>query len=132
MIDIDGVIYKLDIDALMAWVYETPSSEKNISTITTLNYPLTDEDEEIIEKEVSESKATLNDTMNNIRYDLIKNLINTLFTTYTNNLNDIVTYSLKDLTFGQKIAFNTLFAKNIIKEVKINKLLIQTIIKHLS
>ena len=115
MIDIDGVIYKLDIDALMAWVSETPSSEKNISTITTLNYPLSDED--IIEKEVSESKATLNDTMNNIRYDLIRNLINTLFT----NINDVVTYSLKDLTVGQKIAFNTLFAKNIIKEVKINK-----------
>lgn len=115
MIDIDGVIYKIDIDALMAWVSETPSSEKNISTITTLNYPLSDED--IIEKEVSESKATLNDTMNNIRYDLIRNLINTLFTTYT----DVVTYSLKDLTVGQKIAFNTLFAKNIIKEVKINK-----------
>ena len=115
MIDIDGVIYKIDIDALMAWVSETPSSEKNISTITTLNYPLSDED--IIEKEVSESKATLNDTMNNIRYDLIRNLINTLFTTY----NDIVAYSLKDLTIGQKIAFNTLFAKNIIKEVKIKK-----------
>ena len=115
MIDIDGVIYKIDIDALMAWVAETPSCEKNISTITTLNYPLTDED--IIEKEVSESKATLNDTMNNIRYDLIRNLINTLFT----NINDVVTYSLKDLTVGQKIAFNTLFAKNIIKEVKINK-----------
>lgn len=115
MIDIDGVIYKIDIDVLMAWVSETPSCEKNISTITTLNYPLSDED--IIEKEVSESKATLNDTMNNIRYDLIRNLINTLFTTY----NDIVTYSLKDLTIGQKIAFNTLFAKNIIKEVKINK-----------
>ena len=119
MIDIDGVIYKIAIDVLMAWVAETPSCEKNISTITTLNYPLTDED--IIEKEVSESKATLNNTMNNIRYDLIRNLINTLFTTYTNNINDIVTYSLKDLTFGQKIAFNTLFAKNIIKEVKINK-----------
>ena len=115
MIDIDGVIYKIDIDALMAWVSETPSSEKNISTITTLNYPLSDED--IIEKEVSESKATLNDTMNNIRYDLIRNLINTLFTTY----NDVVTFSLKDLTVRQKIAFNTLFAKNIIKEVKINK-----------
>lgn len=116
MIDIDGVIYKIDIDVLMAWVSETPSSEKNISTITTLNYPLTDED--IVEKEVSESKATLNDTMNNIRYDLIRNLINTLFATYTDNINDTVTYSLKDLTFGQKIVFNTLFAKNIIKEVK--------------
>ena len=115
MIDIDGVIYKIDIDVLMDLVAETTSCEKNISTITTLNYPLTDED--IIEKEVSESKATLNDTMNNIRYDLIRNLINTLFTTY----NDVVTFSLKDLTVGQKIAFNTLFAKNIIKEVKINK-----------
>ena len=121
MIDIDGIIYKLDIDALMAWVSETPSSEKNISTITTLNYPLTDESEEIVEKEVSESKTALNDTMNNIRYDIIRNLINTLFTTYTNNINDIVTYCLKDLTYGQKIAFNTLFAKKIIKEVKINE-----------
>lgn len=119
MIDIDGIIYKIDIDVLMAWVSETPSSEKNINTITTLNYPLTEED--IIEKEVSESKTTLNDTMNNIRYDLIRNLINTLFETNTNSINDNVTYSLKDLTFGQKIAFNTLFAKNIIKEVKINK-----------
>lgn len=118
MVDIDGILYKIDIDALMAWVSETPSSEKNISTITTLNYPLTDEDEEIVEKEISENKTTLNDTMNNIRYDLIRNLINTLFTTYTNNINDIVTYTLKDLTFGQKIAFNTLLAKNIIKEVK--------------
>lgn len=118
MIDIEGILYKIDIDALMAWVSETPSSEKNISTITTLNYPLTDEDEEIVEKEISENKTTLNDTMNNIRYDLIRNLINTLFTTYTNNINDIVTYTLKDLTFGQKITFNTLLAKNIIKEVK--------------
>ena len=82
---------------------------------------MTDESEEIVEKEVSESKTALNDTMNNIRYDVIRNLINTLFTTYTNNLNDIVTHSLKDLTFGQTIAFNTLFAKNIIKEVKINE-----------
>ena len=121
MLDIDGVIYKIDIDALMAWVSETPSSERNVNTITTLNYPLTDEGEEIVEKEVSENKTTLNDTMNNIRYDLIKNLINTLFIMHTDETYTTSPFNLSGLTVGQKIAFNTLFAKNIIKEVKKNK-----------
>lgn len=120
MIEIDGVIYKIDIDELMKWVSETPSTEKNINTITTLTYPMSEDDEdEIVEKEVSENKSSLNDTMNNIRYDVIRNLINVLFTTYTNNGNEVTVYTLNDFTFSQKIVFNTLLAKNIIKAVKI-------------
>lgn len=123
MISINNKCYIIDLDKLMAWVSETPSSEKNISTITTMSYPITndDDEEEIVEKEVSENKSTLNETMNNVRYDFIRILLNTIFTTFTNNMNQIITLTPEDLSFGQKLAFNTLINKNIIKEVILDK-----------
>jgi hypothetical protein len=119
MIEIDGKFYIIDMDKLMSWIVETPSSEKNINTITTMSYPITndEEEQEIVEKEVSETKSTLNETMNNVRYDLVRNLINVLLTTYINDMNQIISLSKNDLSFGQRLAFNTLFYKNIIIEV---------------
>lgn len=117
MIDIAGKYYKIDIDALMAWVSETPTSEKNTSTITTLTYPITEEEDDVVEKEISENKSTLNDTMNNIRYDLIRNIINVLFSLSTNETDGTPIFSLKDLSFAQKITFNTLLSKKIIIEI---------------
>ena len=110
MIEIEGKYYVIDMDKMMAWVVETPASEKNINTITTMSYPITndDDEEEIVEKEVSENKSTLNETMNNVRYDFIRILLNTIFTTFTNNMNQIITLTPEDLSFGQKLAFNTL------------------------
>ena len=118
MIDIDGKYYMLDLDKLMAWVVETPASEKNINTITTMSYPITNEDDnELVEKEVSETKSTLNEVMNNVRYDLIRNLLNILFTTFTNDMGQIVTLNIDNLTLAQKIVFNTLLNKKIIIEI---------------
>ena len=118
MIEIDGKFYIIDMDKLMAWVAETPSSEKNINTITTMTYPITnDDEEEIVEKEISETKSTLNDAMNNIRYDFVRILINTILTTFTTDLNQILSYDLKTMSFSQKLAFNTLLHKKIIIEV---------------
>ena len=116
MIDIDGKYYIIDMDAVLKWVSETPNSEKNINTITTMTYPVI-EGEEIVEKEISENKSSLNEIFNNVRYDFIRILINTLFTTFTTDLNQILSFSFKDLSFAQKIAFNTLLAKKIIIEV---------------
>lgn len=115
MIDIDGTNYIIDMDALMAWVSETPTSEKNISTITTVTYPAVEEDN-IVEKEISESKSTLNEVMNNVRYDFARILINTIVSTYVSNGGEFAPYSISDMNIGQKIAFNTLLAKGIIKE----------------
>lgn len=118
MVEIDGKYYIIDMDKLMQWIVETPSSEKNINTITTMSYPIAnDDEEEIIEKEVSETKSSLNETMNNVRYDFVRNMINTIFMTFTNDMNQITSFSLNDLSFAQRIAFNTLFYKKIIIEV---------------
>ena len=118
MIEIEGKYYVIDMDKMMAWVVETPASEKNINTITTMSYPITNDDEvDVAEKEVSENKSSLNEVMNNIRYDLIRNLLTVLFTTYTDDMNHIITREVSDLTFSQQIAFNTLLNKKIIIEL---------------
>lgn len=114
MIDINGKFYRIDMDAFMAWVTESPSAEKNVNTMTTLTYPM--DDEGIVEKEVTETKSSLNETMNNVRYDFARLLLNTLFITNIDNMNGVITMNIKDLSFGQRIAFNTLLAKKIITE----------------
>lgn len=120
MIEINGKFYVIDMDKLMEWISETPASEKNINTMTTITYPITnDDEEEVVEKEVTENKSSLNETMNNIRYDFIRNLINTLFSAITTDM-QILTRDLNELTLGQKIAFNSLLYKKIIIEVTNN------------
>jgi CRISPR/Cas system CSM-associated protein Csm4 (group 5 of RAMP superfamily) len=110
--------YMLDVDRLMSWVSETPSSERNVNTITTLTYPITtDEEDEMVEKEISENKSSLNESMNNIRYDLIRNLLNNLFTVYNTDMGVLAIHDVSELSFSQKIAFNTLVSKKIIIEV---------------
>ena len=121
MIQIDGKYYIIDIDKLMSWIVESPNSERNINTVTTMTYPITNDGEEIIEKEVSESKSTLNEIMNNIRYDFIKNLFSVLFTAFTNDMNQIINTNISDWSFAQKIAFNTLLHKKIIIELNDNE-----------
>lgn len=107
--------YVIDMSRLMAWVAKTPSSEKNITTLITETYPMqTDEGEgfEAATKEISESKTTLNEVMNNIRYDLAKQLIQPLL-----EYNDSSITNFEDLTFSQKLCFNSLLNEGIIKEV---------------
>lgn len=114
MINIEGKFYKIDMDAAMSWISEAPSSEKNITTLTTITYDVAnDEDDEIVQKEVSETKTSLNDTMTSIRRDFVLYMLNTLM----GQINEISQInSISDLNFAQKLAFNTLLAKNIIIE----------------
>lgn len=117
MFEINGKNYIIDLDKLMSWVTETPSSEKNINTITTMTYPITNDSNNIenMEKEISETKSTLNETMNNIRYDIIRNLFNVLFTTLSVD-DTIINFTEKNFSFPQKLVFNTLLSKKIIIE----------------
>lgn len=117
MIDINGIYYKIDMDKLMEWVAKTPSNEKNVGTTTTVTY--LDTDDETPQKEITESKTTLNDNMNNIRYDFIKNLLTTIFSVFPDEMGQVEYKSFKNFTIGQKLCFNTLLAKKIIVQVSI-------------
>ena len=115
-------IYAINISKIMRWVSTTPQEERNIlTTITqvqplkTADYDIDDEDVsiEVASKEITENKTTLNDTMNNVRYDLIKMIISELFT-YRNETDDS---NYAPITFTQKICFNTLVKEGIIYEI---------------
>lgn len=122
MLKLGNKAYAINISKIMRWVSTTPQEERNIlTTITqvqplqTADYDIDDEDVsiEVASKEITENKTTLNDTMNNVRYDLIKMIISELFT-YTNNESD---GNWKALSFTQRICFNTLVKEGIIYEI---------------
>lgn len=122
MLKLGNKAYAIDISKIMRWVSTTPQEERNIlTTITqvqplqTTDYGIDDEDVsiEVASKEITENKTTLNDTMNNIRYDLIKLILSELFT-YTNNESNS---DWTPLSFTQKICFNTLAKEGIIYEI---------------
>ena len=122
MLKLGNKTYAIDISKIMRWVSTTPHEERNIlTTITqvqplqTTDYGIDDEDVsiEVASKEITENKTTLNDTMNNVRYDLIKMILSELFT-YTNNESNS---DWTPLSFTQKICFNTLSKEGIIYEI---------------
>ena len=122
MLKLGNKAYAIDISKIMRWVSTTPQEERNIlTTITqvqplqTTDYGIDDEDVsiEVASKEMTENKTTLNDTMNNVRYDLIKMILSELFT-YTNNESNS---DWTPLSFTQKICFNTLAKEGIIYEI---------------
>lgn len=113
---LNGKGFAIDMSKLMAWVSKTPSSEKNVTTLITETFPMQTDDEEnfdVASKEISESKTTLNEVMNNIRYDFAKQLISPLISYI-----DMDIKSYEDLTFAQKLCFNTLLKEGIIIEIK--------------
>ena len=122
MLKLGNKAYAIDISKIMRWVSTTPQEERNIlTTITqvqplqTTDYGIDDEDVtiDVASKEITENKTTLNNTMNNVRYDLIKMILSELFT-YTNNESNS---DWTPLSFTQKICFNTLAKEGIIYEI---------------
>ena len=108
---------KLDFIRILYTVVETPSAEKNINVITQFSYPAVD-NEDIVEKDITENKSTLNDTLNNIRYDFVRALLNNILIMTSDASGNIITQqSIEEFSIGQKIAFNSLLDKKIIIEV---------------
>lgn len=112
---IEDKIYYINLNNLYSFVSQTPSSEKMINTTITQYYK-GDECEDN-GKEIVESKSSLNDTMNNMRYDMAKYLISVLFSERISpdgRFENII--AIKDLSFSQRIVFNTLIEHKILSE----------------
>ena len=59
-----------------------------------------------------------NDTLNNIRYDFVRALLNNILIMTSDASGNIITQqSIEEFSIGQKIAFNSLLDKKIIIEV---------------
>lgn len=117
---IDDKIYYLNLDAVFGMVTNTPNNEKPVNTTITQVYGHDEDDNEIGGgKEIVETKSNLNDTMNNVRYDLVKNLIFTLLSiSYDDDGTPRRVFHLSDLSFAQGLSFNTLIEYNFLQEIE--------------
>ena len=73
----------------------------------------------VVSKEISETRANNNAVFNNVRYDFIRILLNTIINPYYNpDGSMIIANNENEMFLGQKIAFNTLLHNGIIFEIK--------------
>lgn len=124
MIEFKNDFYAIDINRFFDVFSGNMLDENDINTVITATYSedgTANNDLSLISKEVVESKRNGIDTLYGLRYDTLKFLVDTLFTVQYDEKNgcvkDIKTYD--DLTFAQKIAFNSLLNDGIL--IKITK-----------
>lgn len=113
VIDFNNKKYMIDLKRLFDFISGNPEKKLNYETAITQSYgyPTTMSAEELgssemqlISKETTESKSSLNDVMINIRYDFVKQLLG------------IVTDG-QQIDWKFEMAFNTLFNEKIIIEI---------------
>lgn len=121
--DFNGKAFYIDMKALISFLTTSSSDEKQNDTSITQIYAIDQEemsnnDVKMVSKEVSETKSNINDTMVNIRYDLVKNLLNALIEPIQNENSGIVYINnLNEMNFTQTLCLNTLKAEGILKEL---------------
>ena len=119
MIEFNNEKYAIDIDRF----FEVFSgNESDVNTVITATYSEdgnTNNDLSLISKEVVESKRNGIETLYGLRYETLKYLVDTLFTPQYDDVNggtkNVNTYD--DLTFAQKIAFNSLLNEGILIKI---------------
>lgn len=123
MIRICGKEYYIDIDKFFETFTGLELNENEINTVITATYSdeTSSNDLSLLTKEVVESKRNGIESLYSLRYDTIKDLLDTLLQqTYDENGKLLKITSLNDLSFPQQFAFNSLLHKGIIKEKNIN------------
>lgn len=121
-----GGRYYLDLDRYMSFIAEVSSSERLTNSVITSTYSddMPDGDDmSMMTKEIVESKGNGagNELFHQIRYEILKSLVASLTTGYTNDglpvsSRDDETVILE--TVEQKLAFNTLVKYGILAQIK--------------
>ena len=115
--------YVIDLNKIMDFVTHLKNNEKNNDTQITQMYsidePLDGEDISeqklnLITKQVTENKYNGNDSLYNVRYDLVKLIINNLLD-FSIDGDGVLIKDEEQMSFGQKLCLNTLINEGIIK-----------------
>jgi len=131
--DIDGTVYSINLEKFMEFVYSITPDEKDSTTNITQIFAVESElgesvtseihNENIsdlsqlkpVSKEIEENKANNNAAFNNIRYDLLRILLNIVINPYYNPDGSLIVND--EMFLGQKIAFNTLLNNGVLVEL---------------
>ena len=125
LISYDGKIYAIDIDRMFQFVMNDQNNDKiNSDRVVTQSYGIPNIEEfmdaknpklQLLSKDISENISGMNETMINIRYDMVKNLLSMIM---INQAVDSRVASPSDFDFGQVLAFNTLIQEKIIYQIE--------------
>ena len=103
----------MDLKRVLEYIYDNPEKKHNYETVITQSYgyptsmapeDVGNSEMQLISKETTENKSSMNEVMVNIRYDLLKYLLGMI------DLNDEETWKFE-------FAFNTLVNEKIIIEI---------------
>lgn len=112
--------YALNLDTFFELITKKNTNEKNTDcTITEIWQPNSTRNNELIleHKEIIDNKYDTNNNLCGVRYDFLNNIINEIIRTQM--LPDGKTFiDEEQMTFGQKIIFNTLLKEGVIYEIK--------------
>lgn len=128
MIEIDGEVYALDLNKINDFVF---SSQKNpnIETNISESYSINDNDNalELMNKSINENKIYGNSSVDNIKYDLVRKLLDILLG--VNNEIQSPIYAeqvfenrkvdtLDNMSLGEIISFNTFLNEGFLINLK--------------
>lgn len=115
MIEFGGIMYYIDIDALEKVISQPLEPTKLVETHTKTYL---DEKGKIISVEVNESSTERVKEVNAAKYDLIRTMIEVVLDSTEDDMDDTMgaERGLEKASLSFKIAFNTLYEYEIIKE----------------
>lgn len=108
--------YTLDMEKFMEFVMDIAQDEFYKNTTLTQTYAVEpgDDDISLISKEIMENRLNGNDTSANLRYDFAKTLLESAL-----KENDgLSAFDEGQMSFGQKLAINSLIDAGIIRQEK--------------
>lgn len=124
----DGKYFAVDFEKIMEFVSKPVDNEKEFGNSVSQTYgiplPLSKEESgddsnafQLIKKEVTETNNNSVD-MASYRYQIVTNFLTAVMTPIADGTGNVMlTNSSKDMHFGQRLAFNTLFDMEIIYEI---------------
>lgn len=109
--------YALDLNKCIDFML----SGKDIETSKTETYGLLEDSDklQVVSRELSETNNNCNDVISNIRYDLLKNLLNMLLSPiFDSSGQPLMVKCFDHMHFGQMLTFNTLVNAGILVEIE--------------
>ena len=112
----DDKKYALDLNKCIEFML----SGKDTETSKTETYGLLEDSDklQIVGREMSETNSNCNDVISNIKYDLLKNILNMLLSPiFDSSGQPLMVKCFEQMHFGQMMAFNTLVNAGILVEI---------------
>ena len=110
--------YAINLDKFWELVMRRSQNEKNNeSTITEIWQPDADGNPSLVNKEIVDNKYDTNNNLCTLRYDFINGLISQITSVYMTPEGNLFRKE-NQMSFGQKIIFETLVIEGVIYEIK--------------